>query len=351
LRSQFGQTLISLFLGLLFLLIITPSANAIGVATIVLNNTDSFDFSTNTRGTLAGGDFYYSTVQGGIGKFYANNPGQRGLQDLGNIGNIALNSVTIPTSGYNKYGVEALFYHTYVSLAQTGEEDSYIVFRATGLVTDNSSVTIDALYIPAVALTVSASPASLSTTVGQAVTFTATASGGSSSYSYQWYEGSTAMSGKTSATVTVSKSSTGSFSYYCHVTDSWDELSSNTVLLTVNSPPLSPTPTPTPVVTPNPGGTATPTPIPTQSQPTQNPTTTNPNPTNTQRTNSPTPQTPAPSTTEKSNKSAIYENSSQTFTYIGAGTLVAALIVILVVLKVVKKKKTTPSLAQYPRAE
>jgi RNA polymerase subunit RPABC4/transcription elongation factor Spt4 len=85
-------------------------------------------------------------------------------------------------------------------------------------------------------LAVSVSPNSKSVGTGQSVTFTASASGGTAPYSYQWYEGSIAVSGGTSDHLAVTKSSAGSYSYYCEVTDSDENTaSSNTASLSVTS--------------------------------------------------------------------------------------------------------------------
>ena len=112
---------------------------------LVLFDMDSYDFSTKTRGTLSGGDFYYSDASG-VGSFYANNVGQSGLQDLGNVGSVALSEVQIPSGGYTRSGANAVVGHTYVSLAQAGEEGNYIVFRVISLMPDYSNVTIECLY-------------------------------------------------------------------------------------------------------------------------------------------------------------------------------------------------------------
>ena len=93
----------------------------LGPKELVLYDMDSYDFSTKTRGTLSGGDFYYSDASG-VGSFYANNVGQSGLQDLGNVGSVALSEVQIPSGGYTRFGANAVVGHTYVSLAQAGEE-------------------------------------------------------------------------------------------------------------------------------------------------------------------------------------------------------------------------------------
>ncbi len=117
----------------------------LGPKELVLYDMDSYDFSTKTRGTLAGGDFYYSDASG-VGSFYANNVGQSGLQDLGNDGSVALSAVEIPSGGYTRFGANAVVGHTYVSLAQAGEEGNFIVFRVISLVPDYSNVTIECLY-------------------------------------------------------------------------------------------------------------------------------------------------------------------------------------------------------------
>jgi hypothetical protein len=40
-----------------------------------------------------------------------------------------LEDITVPASGYSTQGVEAILDHTYVSLAEDGEDDYYIIFR------------------------------------------------------------------------------------------------------------------------------------------------------------------------------------------------------------------------------
>jgi Zn-dependent metalloprotease len=108
---------------------------------VILHNHNSFDFSTNTLGTLTGGDLYYSG-----GKFWANNVNQKGVKDLGNIGDVDLATVDIPTDGYTRFGVEAVSGHTYSSIAQEGEVGSYIMFRVKQLSADKSTVTLEYFY-------------------------------------------------------------------------------------------------------------------------------------------------------------------------------------------------------------
>ena len=71
---------------------------------------------------------------------------QKGVTDLGNIGNVNLATVNIPTSGYTRFGVNAVSGHTYVSKAQEGELGSYIVFRVTDIPASKSTVTIRYFY-------------------------------------------------------------------------------------------------------------------------------------------------------------------------------------------------------------
>jgi len=104
--------------------------------TVTLKDGNSYDFSEKKFGIYSGGDFYYSSS-----KFYANNYGQRGVIDLGNLGSTALKDVEIPAAGYTRFGVQAIAGHTYVSLAQQGEEGRYIVFRVEAMGTDTVSIT------------------------------------------------------------------------------------------------------------------------------------------------------------------------------------------------------------------
>jgi len=107
----------------------------------ILDDTDSFDFSTNIVGYLSGGDLYYSG-----GKFWANNRNQKGVTDLGDIGDVDLATVNIPSEGYTRFGVTAVTGHTYMSQAQEGETGGYIAFRVTEINADKSKVTIKYLY-------------------------------------------------------------------------------------------------------------------------------------------------------------------------------------------------------------
>ena len=73
---------------------------------LVLDDKDSYDFSANVRGELTGGDLYYGVYEG-IGGFWANNLGQRGIQDVGDIGEVPLDEVAIPNEN-SQFGVPAV---------------------------------------------------------------------------------------------------------------------------------------------------------------------------------------------------------------------------------------------------
>jgi len=118
-----------------------------------------------------------------------------------------------------------------------GTKTVYAQFRDTaGLISTTYSDTINLAGIPP--LTASATASSSQVTIGQSATLTVTASGGLAPLSYQWYEGTSAMSGQTSTQLTVTKSAAGLFSYYCKVTDSGSRTAnSNPVSITFVVPP------------------------------------------------------------------------------------------------------------------
>ena len=136
-------------------------------------------------------------------------------------------------------------------------QDSSLSSGAIGLRTWDGVIQISDVQFPSV-LQVSADPSSLTVETGESASFTVSVSGGVAPYAYQWYEGTSAMNGQTSSQLSITKSSAGSFTYYCHVTDSDGQtVDSNTASLTVNAPSGGTT-TPTPPS----GGTTTPTPPP-----------------------------------------------------------------------------------------
>jgi len=105
--------------------------------TVTMDESDSYDFATGERSYYGGGDFYL----GSEAKFWANNSYQRGLVDLGNLGNRPLTQIMPPETGYTRFAVQAVVGHTYVSLAREGLVDCYIVFRVTSI--SAGSVTLD----------------------------------------------------------------------------------------------------------------------------------------------------------------------------------------------------------------
>jgi hypothetical protein len=61
------------------------------------------------------------------------------------VGTTELDAVSIPATGYTRFGVTAVVGHTYVAMAQEGEEGNYIVFRIESM--DSDSVTLRYLYV------------------------------------------------------------------------------------------------------------------------------------------------------------------------------------------------------------
>jgi hypothetical protein len=74
----------------------------------------------------------------------------------------------------------------------------------------------------------------VSVMAGQTWYFCVNSNGGTGNHKYQWYEGSTLLAGQTSMVLPVSKSSPGTYTFTCKVTDSdWTTATSNAVTLTV----------------------------------------------------------------------------------------------------------------------
>jgi len=115
----------------------TASARA-----LTLGDQDSRDFKQGTTRPLVGGDFYLSIGPSGAAMFFANNAGQRGLIDMGDVSAIALGDIKPPDSGYYQFGVPAVEGHTYVALAR--DQGHFVIFRVT-LVTGDK-VSIDHVY-------------------------------------------------------------------------------------------------------------------------------------------------------------------------------------------------------------
>jgi hypothetical protein len=111
---------------------------------VVLKDGNSFDFLKGEKGQYTGGEFYVGS-ENGQAKLWANNTPQRGVLDLGNIGNADLQSVSIPTEGYTRFGVQAVVGHTIVALARDGEEGHFVVCRVMAI-NGNSEVELNCLF-------------------------------------------------------------------------------------------------------------------------------------------------------------------------------------------------------------
>ncbi len=108
---------------------------------VTLASDQGVDFS---EGLLVGpgeGDLSFSG-----GSFRADAGGQRGLVDLGDLGNVALEGVVSPPSGYRSGALPAVVGHTYVARAAAGEEGLEIPFRVVAL--DGGEVTVEAIHRP-----------------------------------------------------------------------------------------------------------------------------------------------------------------------------------------------------------
>jgi len=120
----------------------SSSSVLVSISTTLLSG-DGYDFSERTSGFANHGDFYFSSLSG-LGRFWANNVGMNGLVDVG-VTTVNLEDVTVPASGYYRSGVEAILNHTYVSLAQDGEADYYIIFRVTAV--SSTETTLEWIYV------------------------------------------------------------------------------------------------------------------------------------------------------------------------------------------------------------
>jgi hypothetical protein len=110
--------------------------------------------------------------------------------------------------------------------------------------TDNDTVRLGLL---ALAPTIQTQPQSQTVTAGGSVQFSVTASG-RPAVTYQWYSGSTAISGATSSSYSLSNAQSGNAgNYTVVVSNSMGNATSNVATLTVNSAPTT-------TIPPSPGG-------------------------------------------------------------------------------------------------
>jgi hypothetical protein len=116
---------------------------AIKRGSVLMYISTGYDFSAETAGGVSHGDFY---LYSGGDKFYANNLGMNGLQDVGVQQNLV--DTPIPDSGYTRFGVPVVVGHTYVSLAEDGEEGNFVVFIVNAA--DEEKVSISYIYVSSV---------------------------------------------------------------------------------------------------------------------------------------------------------------------------------------------------------
>ncbi|MBI4339856.1 MAG: thrombospondin type 3 repeat-containing protein, partial [Chloroflexi bacterium] len=117
-----------------------------GEPSISLKNGEGYHFLAQKQGGWCYGDFNVQ-IGSGWAYFSAWCDQQRGIQDLGNLGDKPLKDVAIPASGYTECCPNIVVGHTYVARAKVGQEGHYIVFRVTELVA-NDHVTLKYLYTP-----------------------------------------------------------------------------------------------------------------------------------------------------------------------------------------------------------
>jgi hypothetical protein len=105
-------------------------------ATLVANDSTrrGYDFSVRTYRDVTGGDFYF--VQNA---FFANNIGQRGVISAGACTSVD-SGISIPTTGYTRFGVAAVAGTCYVALTHN-DERNYIVFRVDEVTSTTASIT------------------------------------------------------------------------------------------------------------------------------------------------------------------------------------------------------------------
>ena len=163
-------------------------------------------------------------------------------------------------------------------------------------------------------LTASATAQTTSVQTGQSATFSVTVSGGPTPYTYQWYEGTTALAGQNSSQLTITKSAAGTFTYFCKVTDAMQMTTNTTATTLVVSAPPTPVPTPIPTMTPAPTAAHSPTPNPT---PTQQPTA--------------TPTAPATTSTPTTQPTSTSNNNGLTLSTQAIYAIAAAVVVIIVI--------------------
>ena len=156
-----------------------------------------------------------------------------------NVPVITVHSMGDPVNTY----AQALAYQAAVTAA--GKSIFYRLYPTNGTGHVDTTVTgqISARFLELVAWSEQLRPtlrasAFSNVTVMQGWTwyFFVHSAGGTGPYSYQWYEGTTLLTGQTSVVLPMTKNSPGVYNYYCKVTDSQGAAANtNTVTLTVTS--------------------------------------------------------------------------------------------------------------------
>ena len=162
---------------------------------------------------------------------------------------------------------------TKIVLASYGHLD---VFFGTYSAKDVSKPTLDWMInhtpLPLVVYVTLPPP---SITTGQTTSLMASPAGGVAPYTFQWYENANALTGQTTNQIAITKSATGTFTYFCQITDSEGKTANTPVTTLTINPQATQTPTPTTKPTTTPTQEPTPTPTATSSTtPTQQPSTT-----------------------------------------------------------------------------
>ncbi len=122
------------------------------------------------------------------------------------------------------------------SISTPAEASTITVTGTEGTLTHASTIqlTVKADDTSLIALVL---PTNATAVTGQTVTFSVDASGGKSPYTYQWYEGTATSPGQTTNQIAIKKTTAGSFTFYCKVTDSNGKTAnSNQVTLKINTP-------------------------------------------------------------------------------------------------------------------
>ncbi len=144
------------------------------------------------------------------------------------------------------------------SLTFTASGGTLYYIAVDGFDADSSGLTLNLSFQSSAGTlpSITSQPVNVAATAGTSVSFAVTATAGTSPITYQWFFGSTAVSGATTSTLSLSNvQSANAGSYFVAVTTAAGTVNSMTATLTVNELPPAPvviTPTPTPAPSPSP---------------------------------------------------------------------------------------------------